>query len=149
MSPRSSNMSDLFSEPFEEPPFDDPPAPPRRPARRAITVSQLNTAIRNLLEGQLGEIWIQGEISNCRVWNTGHMYFTLKDDRAQVRAVMFRMALRYLRFTPEDGLQVIARGQISVYEPKGEYQIVCEHMEPHGLGELQLAFDHLKRKLQA
>jgi exodeoxyribonuclease VII large subunit len=141
-------MSDLFSEPFEEPPLEDPTAPPRPAARRVITVSQLNAAIRNLLEGQLGELWIQGEISNCRVWNTGHMYFTLKDDRAQVRAVMFRMALRYLRFTPEDGLRVIARGQISVYEPKGEYQIICEHMEPHGLGALQLAFDQLKRKLQ-
>jgi exodeoxyribonuclease VII large subunit len=77
------------------------------------------------------------------------MYFTLKDGASQVRGVMFRMALRYLRFKPADGLRVIARGQISCYEPKGEYQIICEHMEPHGLGALQLAFDQLKKKLHA
>jgi exodeoxyribonuclease VII large subunit len=77
------------------------------------------------------------------------MYFTLKDGNSQVRAVMFRMALRYLRFKPTDGLRVIARGQVSCYEPKGEYQVVCEHMEPHGLGALQLAFEQLKKKLQA
>jgi len=142
-------MSDLFSDPFEEPAGDVPPEPPRRASRRVITVSELNASIRNLLEGQLGDVWVEGEISNCRVWNTGHLYFTLKDDGAQIRGVMFRMALRYLRFQPEDGLRVVARGQISVYEPKGEYQIVCEHMEPHGLGALQLAFDQLKKKLQA
>ena len=143
-------MSDLFSEPFEE---DAEPAPrrepPARPVRRVLTVSQLNASIRGLLEGHLADIWVEGEISNCRVWNTGHMYFTLKDGGSQVRGVMFRMALRYLRFKPADGLRVIARGQISCYEPKGEYQIICEHMEPHGLGALQLAFDQLKKKLDA
>ena len=146
-------MADLFSDPFEE---DEPepaapvrPSPAARPARRVITVSQLNASIRGLLEGQLSDLWVEGEISNCRVWNTGHMYFTLKDGNSQVRAVMFRMALRYLRFKPADGLRVVARGQVSCYEPKGEYQIVCEHMEPHGLGALQLAFDQLKKKLQA
>jgi exodeoxyribonuclease VII large subunit len=146
-------MADLFSDPFEEDESDPPaparPVPPARPARRVITVSQLNASIRGLLEGQLSDIWVEGEISNCRVWNTGHMYFTLKDGNSQVRAVMFRMALRYLRFKPADGLRVVARGQVSCYEPKGEYQIVCEHMEPHGLGALQLAFDQLKNKLQA
>lgn len=143
-------MSDLFSDPFEElfPGDDLLPEPPRREPRRTLTVSQLNAAIRDLLDGQLGELWIEGELSNCRIWNTGHMYFTLKDDRAQVRGVMFRMALRYLRFKPEDGLRVIARGRVSVYDPKGEYQIVCEHMEPQGLGALQLAFDQLKHTLQ-
>jgi exodeoxyribonuclease VII large subunit len=142
-------MSDLFSDAFEEPAGEEPSAAPRRPARRAISVSELSAAIRDLLEGPLGEIWVEGEISNCRLWNTGHMYFTLKDDRAQIRAVMFRMALRYLRFKPQDGMRVVARGRISVYEPKGEYQIVCEHMEPQGLGALQLAFEQLKKKLQA
>jgi exodeoxyribonuclease VII large subunit len=143
-------MSDLFSDPFEElfPGHDLLPEPPRRGARRTLTVSQLNASIRDLLEGQLGELWIEGELSNCRIWNTGHMYFTLKDDRSQVRGVMFRMALRYLRFKPEDGLRVIARGRVSVYDPKGEYQLVCEHMEPQGLGALQLAFDQLRNKLQ-
>ena len=77
------------------------------------------------------------------------MYFTLKDGGAQIKGVMFRSAVRYLKFKPEDGLHVIARGRLSVYEPKGEYQIVCEHLEPHGLGALQLAFEQLKKKLQA
>jgi exodeoxyribonuclease VII large subunit len=143
-------MADLFSDPFEdEPPGTVSPPAPARPARRVLTVSQLNASIRGLLEGHLADIWVAGEISNCRVWNTGHMYFTLKDGSSQVRGVMFRMALRYLRFKPTDGLRVVARGQISCYEPKGEYQLICEHMEPHGLGALQLAFDQLKKKLHA
>jgi len=130
--------------PFE----DDPPAAPA-PRRRLLTVSELTATVRALVEGQLAEVWVEGEISNCRLWNTGHLYFTLKDSSAQLRAVMFRSAVRGLRFKPEDGLQVVARGRISVYEPKGEYQLVCEHMQPHGLGALQLAFDQLKRRLQA
>jgi exodeoxyribonuclease VII large subunit len=142
-------MADLFSEPFEDEPFEEPAPPPRTPARRVVTVSQLNASIRDLLEQQLGEIWVEGELSNCRVWNTGHLYFTLKDSRSQIRSVMFRLSLRYLRFKPEDGLRVVARGRVSIYEPKGEYQFVCEHMEPQGLGALQLAFDQLKSRLQA
>ena len=94
-------------------------------------------------------MWVEGEISNARVWNTGHMYFTLKDGASQIKAVMFRSAVRYLKFKPEDGLKVVARGKISVYDPKGEYQIVCEHMEPKGLGSLQQAFEQLKKKLAA
>src|SRR5262249_12331798 len=82
------------------------------------------------------------------VWNTGHLYFTLKDGASQIRGVIFRSALRYLKFKPADGLRVVARGRVSVYEPKGEYQLVCEHLEPHGLGALQLAFDQLKKRLQ-
>jgi len=142
-------MSDLFSDPFEEPAADQSSAAPRQSSRRILTVSELNASIRDLLEGRLGELWIEGEISNCRIWNTGHMYFTLKDDRAQIRGVMFRMALRYLRFKPQDGMRVVARGRVSVYEPKGEYQLLCEHLEPQGLGALQLAFEQLKKKLQA
>lgn len=142
-------MADLFTDPFEDEPAPATRPAPARPSRRVLTVSQLNASIRGLLEGHLADVWVEGEISNCRVWNTGHMYFTLKDGSAQVRGVMFRMALRSLRFKPADGLRVIARGQISCYEPKGEYQIVCEHMEPHGLGALQLAFDQLKKKLHA
>jgi len=143
-------MPDLFDMPFEEPLEPEPARElPPKPRRRVITVSELTAEIRNVLEGQLGEMWVEGEISNCRVWNTGHMYFTLKDDGSQIRSVMFRGTLRYLRFKPEDGLHVVARGRLSVYEPKGEYQLVCEHMEPHGLGALQLAFDQLKKKLHA
>ena len=140
-------MSDLFSEPFEE--DRKPPAAPAAPQRRIVSVSELTAAIRGLLETSFGDIWVDGEISNCRLWNTGHLYFTLKDGGAQIKAVMFRSAVRYLKFKPDDGLRVIARGRLGVYEPKGEYQFVCEHLEPHGLGALQLAFEQLKKKLQA
>jgi exodeoxyribonuclease VII large subunit len=116
--------------------------------RRILTVTELTVRLRELVETNFVEVWIEGEISNCRLWNTGHLYFTLKDSATQIRAVIFRSALRYLRFKPSDGLRVVARGRISVYEPKGEYQLVCEHIEPHGLGALQLAFDQLKTRLQ-
>jgi exodeoxyribonuclease VII large subunit len=147
-------MSDLFDLPFE----DDEPDPEPEPApsaaapaqaRRLLTVTELTIRVRDLIESEFSEVWVEGELSNCRVWNTGHLYFTLKDQSAQIRGVMFRTQLRYLRFKPADGLRVVARGRLSVYEPKGEYQIVCEHMEPQGLGALQLAFDQLKKKLQA
>jgi exodeoxyribonuclease VII large subunit len=150
-------MSDLFDTPFEdeEPPLEDPSparasaAAPARIERRIYSVSELTAGIRALIEARFGEVWLEGELSNCKVWNTGHMYFTLKDGGAQIKAVMFRTAVGYLRFKPEDGLHVVARGRLGVYEPKGEYQIVCEHMEPHGLGALQLAFEQLKKRLQA
>src|SRR5688572_27085424 len=120
MSPRWRTMSDLFSDRFEEPPDELSPEPRRREPRRVVTVSELNGSIRELLDRHLGELWVEGELSNCRVWNTGHMYFTLKDDTSQVRGVMFRTALRYLRFKPEDGLRIVARGRVNVYDPKGE-----------------------------
>jgi exodeoxyribonuclease VII large subunit len=146
-------MPDLFDIPFEDDPAggqarEEPVVRPRA-ERRVLTVSELTTGIRTTLEAGFGELWVEGEISNCRVWNTGHAYFTLKDSNAQLKAVMFRSAYRYLKFKIEDGLHVVARGQLSVYEPKGEYQLVCEHMDPHGRGALQLAFEQLKRKLQA
>jgi exodeoxyribonuclease VII large subunit len=117
-------------------------------ARRVLTVTELTVQVRDLLEQQFAEVWVEGELSNCRVWNTGHLYFTLKDGSSQIRSVIFRSALRYLKFKPADGLRVVARGRVSVYEPKGEYQLVCEHLEPHGLGALQLAFEQLKKRLQ-
>src|SRR3954454_22061385 len=143
-------MTDLFDLPFEEEeePAEPQPAPSPQP-RRVLSVTELTVRVRDLLEQEFFEVWVEGELSNCRVWNTGHLYFTLKDGSSQVRAVIFRSALRYLKFTPADGLRVVARGKISVYEPKGEYQLVCEHLEPHGLGALQLAFDQLKKRLQA
>jgi exodeoxyribonuclease VII large subunit len=146
-------MPSLFDLPFEEPPADPEPSPapaagePAPPVRRVLTVSQLTTRIRTLLEEAFVETWVEGEISNCRLWNTGHLYFTLKDAHAQIKSVMFRSTLRYLRFTPKDGLRVVARGRVSVYDPKGEYQLVCEHLEPEGLGARQLAFDQLKARL--
>jgi exodeoxyribonuclease VII large subunit len=130
-------------------PFDGAPPPGRRPARQIVTVTELTNRIRVLLESTHGQVWVEGEIANCRLWKTGHLYFTLRDENAQLKAVMFRSAARYLRFAPEDGLRVVARGRVTVYEPKGEYQIVCEHLQPQGLGALQLAFDQLKRKLDA
>jgi len=144
-------MADLFSQPFEDDERDQPeaPAPARAPQRRIQTVAELTAAIRGTLESGFGDVWVEGEISNCRVWNTGHAYFTLKDDSAQIKAVMFRSAVRCLRFGLEDGLHVIARGRLGVYEPKGEYQLQCEHLQPRGLGALQLAFEQLKKKLQA
>jgi exodeoxyribonuclease VII large subunit len=135
-------MSNLLDLPFEE---------ERRPpsaSRRVFTVTELNVCIRDRLESDFAEVWVEGELSNCRPWNTGHLYFTLKDEAAQMRAVIFRSALRYLKFKLADGLRVIARGRVSVYEPKGEYQLVCEHLEPHGLGALQLAFDQVKKRLE-
>jgi exodeoxyribonuclease VII large subunit len=142
-------VSSLFDLPFEEPEPPASPQPEAPPPRRVLTVSDLNARIRASLEDQFIEVWVEGEISNSKVWNTGHMYFTLKDPGAQIKGVMFRSALRSLRFRPQDGLHVIARGRVSVYEPKGEYQLICEHLEPEGLGSLQLAFEQLKQRLQA
>ena len=127
----------------------DPEPRNEAPIRRILTVSELTGAIRVHLEEQFFEIWVEGELSNCRVWNTGHMYFTLKDAHAQIKGVMFRTSLRVLRFKPQDGLRVVARGRISVYDPKGEYQILCDHLEPEGLGARQLAFEQLKQKLSS
>jgi exodeoxyribonuclease VII large subunit len=136
--------------PRDERPRDDPPPPaPGRVERHVFTVTALTTAIRDHLESEFFSVWVEGELSNCKIWNNGHLYFTLKDDRSQLRGFMFRTDLRYLKFRPVDGLRVVARGRISVYEPRGEYQITCEHLEPMGLGALQLAFEQLKRRLQA
>jgi len=140
-------MSSLFDLPFEDE-DDDSPAEPPSPVRTIFTVTELTVRIRDRLESDFFEIWVEGELSNCRYWNTGHLYFTLKDQAAQIRGVIFRSALRYLRFKPADGLRVIARGRISVYEPKGEYQLVCEHLEPQGFGARQLAFEQLRKRLQ-
>ena len=124
------------------------PAPRARPGRQVLTVAELTARIRLRLESAYPTVWVEGELSNCRRWNTGHLYFTLKGGAAQIRGVMFRSAFRYLRFEPADGLRVVARGRISVYEPKGEYQLVAEHLEPFGLGARQLAFDQLRRRLE-
>jgi exodeoxyribonuclease VII large subunit len=146
-----SSQFDLFGSPEPEREAETRAASPiaRERQRTVLTVSDLTANIRNILEAAYAEVWVEAEISNCRLWNTGHLYFTLKDPGAQIKAVMFKSDVRSLKFKPEDGLHVIVRGRISVYEPKGEYQIVCERMEPHGLGALQLAFDQLKRRLQA
>ena len=128
-------------------PFGTPAG--RLHAREVVTVTELTNRIRGVLESTQGEVWVEGEIANSRRWKTGHLYFTLRDEHAQLKAVMFRSTVRYLRFTPEDGVRVVARGRVTVYEPKGEYQIVCEHLQPQGVGALQVAFDQLKRTLEA
>jgi len=119
------------------------------PVRQVLTVSELSATIRNALESKFQNVWVEGEISNARLWNTGHLYFTLKDSASQIKSVIFRGSLRYLKFKPEDGLRVVARGKISVYDVKGEYQLICEHLEPQGFGPLQVAFEQLKKKLAA
>ena len=125
------------------------PASEGGPVRQVLTVSELSATIRDALESKFQNIWVEGEISNARLWNTGHLYFTLKDSTSQIKAVIFRGSLRYLKFKPEDGLRVVARGKISVYDVKGEYQLICEHLEPQGFGPLQVAFEQLKKKLAA
>ena len=119
------------------------------PEKRAWTVSELTAKIRDLLAKNFTDITVQGEISNCREAQSGHIYFTLKDDRAQVRCVFFKQQQRGIKFRPEDGLQMTVRGSLSVYETRGEYQIYVENLEPIGLGALQLAFEQLKKRLEA
>ncbi len=119
------------------------------PERRIYTVSEINAQIRETLEDAFAEVWVEGEISNFRQAPSGHLYFTLKDAQAQLRCVFFRQNARYLKFKPADGLAVLARGRIGVYEVRGEYQLTIEHLEPLGAGALQLAFEQLKKKLAA
>lgn len=115
---------------------------------KILTVTELTQQIKKHLEEGFEEIWVEGEISNFRSPSSGHYYFTLKDDKSQIRAVIFRFMGRYLKFEPHDGLLVICRGRINVYEPRGEYQLILDYMEPKGIGALQLAFEQLKEKLQ-
>ncbi len=117
--------------------------------RHIWTVSELNRKIRELLEVEVGYIWLSGEISNWRVAPSGHAYFTLKDAESEITAVMFRGYLQSLRFQPENGMEVLAFGQITMYERRGTHQIIVEQMEPKGIGALQLAFEQLKKKLEA
>ena len=115
--------------------------------RRIYTVSELTFKVKNLLEESYPFVWINGEISNFRVPASGHYYFTLKDEAAQINAVMFRNQNRTLIFDPEDGMNITGLGRISVYEPRGTYQIIFEYLEPKGTGAIQLAFEQLKTRL--
>src|SRR6059058_5834597 len=121
----------------------------RTPDRRVWGVRELVAAARTHLEREYGDIWVEGEISNFRAHDSGHLYFTLKDKDSQVRAVMFRSQARLLRFRPEDGMQIILRGRVTVYEGRGELQLAAEYLEPKGAGALQVAFEQLKAKLEA
>jgi exodeoxyribonuclease VII large subunit len=117
--------------------------------RRALSVSELTARVKILVETQFSEVWVEGEVSNFRRHSSGHWYFTLKDEGAMLRCASFRMQNRLIRFTPEDGLSVRAHGRLSLYEARGEYQLLVEYLEPVGVGALQLAFEQLKRRLAA
>ncbi|HCR7109782.1 TPA: exodeoxyribonuclease VII large subunit, partial [Shigella flexneri] len=114
-----------------------------------FTVSRLNQTVRLLLEHEMGQVWISGEISNFTQPASGHWYFTLKDDTAQVRCAMFRNSNRRVTFRPQHGQQVLVRANITLYEPRGDYQIIVESMQPAGEGLLQQKYEQLKAKLQA
>ncbi|MEM7145259.1 MAG: exodeoxyribonuclease VII large subunit [Verrucomicrobiota bacterium] len=117
--------------------------------QKIYSVSQITRKIRTLLEFQVGDVWIEGEISNLRKQASGHQYFTLKDPDAQIAAVLFRGNARNLDFDPEDGTQVQAFGELSVYEARGQYQLIVRHLQPKGAGALQAKFEALKSKLQS
>lgn len=112
-----------------------------------LTVAQLTELIKKQLEANFPDVWVEGEASNLRMPSSGHLYFTLKDNTSQVRAVVFRSSARFLKFRPRDGQHLLCRAHIAVYEPKGEYQLVIDYMEPKGLGALQQAFEQLKERL--
>jgi exodeoxyribonuclease VII large subunit len=118
-----------------------------RPERRGMTVTQLTTRIQQALEDAFADVWIEGEISNCTIPASGHWYFSLKDENAQIRAVLWKTAARLVKFRPRDGMKVLVRGAVRLYPPKGEYQVSVEVMEPLGKGSLQQAFEDLKERL--
>ncbi len=117
--------------------------------RKALTPSQLNALARNLLEDAFPLIWVEGELGNLSRPSSGHLYFTLKDERAQVRCALFKPKSQWLKFTPREGLRVLARGRLTLYEARGDYQLILDTMEEAGEGALRRAFEQLKAKLQA
>ena len=121
----------------------------RPPERRVWTVRDLVASVRTHVEREYSDAWVQGEISNLRLQNSGHLYFTLKDESSQISVVMFRSSARLLRFKPGDGMQVVVRGRVTIYEDRGQLQIIAEYVEPKGAGALQIAFEQLKAKLEA
>lgn len=119
----------------------------REDDRTTYSVSELTAAVRLRLEERFPMVWVEGELSNLRVPSSGHWYFTLKDDRAQIRCAMFRNRNRFVKFEPEDGIQVVVRGRVSLYEARGDFQLIADHVEPSGEGALRAAFEALKRSL--
>ncbi len=122
---------------------------PLAPGRRLFSVTELNAAIQGLLSNEFSNIWVAGEISGCRLAASGHFYFTLKDRESQLKSVLFKSSLRLSKIRPQDGLAVLARGRLEVYEARGEYQLIVEFLELRGVGALQIAFEQLKTKLEA
>lgn len=114
-----------------------------------LTVTRLTALLRGVIEENFEQVWVQGEVSNLSMPSSGHIYFSLKDSGAQLRCVMFKGSVKNLKFRPADGMGLIARGRISVYDQRGEYQLICEYLEPAGIGALQRAFEQLKERLAA
>jgi len=117
-------------------------------SRKIYKVSEINRIVKNLVEGEFPEIWLEGEVSNLTLHSSGHLYFSLKDEEAQINAIMYNWEVGQLEFVPENGMKVIARGKISIFVKGGRYQIIVEGLEPIGIGALQQAFEQLKRKLE-
>ncbi|OGS01594.1 MAG: exodeoxyribonuclease VII large subunit, partial [Elusimicrobia bacterium RBG_16_66_12] len=118
-------------------------------ARRVFTVSEVNSQVHDLLEASFPEVWVEGEVSNCKTYPSGHTYLSLKDEKSQVRAVLFKGACLALKFKLQDGLKVLARCRVTSYEARGELQLILSAMEPREKGALQLALEQLKAKLRA
>lgn len=119
------------------------------PSRRIFTVTELNNSIQSILAAEFEDIWVSGEISGSKILTSGHCYFTLKEKDSQIRCALFKGTMRFLKFKPQDGVAVLARGRVDVFAPRGEYQIIIDQLEPQGHGALQLAFEQLKQKLGA
>ncbi|TAJ98466.1 MAG: exodeoxyribonuclease VII large subunit, partial [Candidatus Manganitrophaceae bacterium] len=117
--------------------------------RKILTVQQLTAQIRTEIERRFSDLWVAGEVANLKIPSSGHVYFTLKDAASQIKAIIFRSHGRFLRFTPKEGQSVLIRGHLTVYEAKGEYQLIVDYIEPRGAGALQGAFEALKEKLRA
>ena len=130
--------------PIPKPQVENPSAPKDRP----YTVSELNSLVRNQLEDSFKSVWLKGEVSNFTHHSSGHFYFSLKDQSAELRAVMFKSSTAKLKFKPQNGIELLVRGRVTLYPARGSTQIVCTHMEPAGHGALQMAFEQLKNKLQ-
>ena len=122
---------------------------PVEPPRRVLTVSELTAQVKRLLEKELGLLWVTGEVTNLRIQSSGHVYFTLKDASAQLNCVLFRGETVENREMLQDGRKLVVQGDLTVYESRGQYQLIVRAVEMQGVGALQLAFDRLKRKLQA
>src|SRR5262249_52991889 len=119
------------------------------PEPHYYSVGELTTALRGVFSEYFTDIWVAGEISGTKLAPSGHYYFTLKDTDAQLKCVCYKMAARYLKFKPQDGIAVLVRGRLDLYEARGEVQLIAETIEPQGHGALQLAFEQLKKKLAA
>lgn len=117
--------------------------------RRPLSVSELTAQVKGTLENRFSNVWVEGEISNFKAAASGHWYFTIKDEWSQLRSTCFRGVNGRIRFRPSDGLQVLARGRLAVYEPRGEYELMVEALDPVGAGALRVAFEQLRDRLSA